>query len=390
MTEADTGVAMEGVPGTYYEILGVPRDASDREIKNAYRVLARRLHPDICRESGAEERFKEINEAYRVLSDPGERGRYDALGHEMYRRSPAGFGDPSGQGGIMDFRGFGDAFDLFFSGKAWGDAASFRPRSPSDILIRMEITLEEAVLGTERVVEVPYATRCGSCRGTGSITGKVRVCPRCGGRGGEGLEAASVGFIGPGSPPCRECGGKGKIPDEPCITCGGWGATQETRRVTVHTPPGIDTGMRIRKEGLGKEVDPGIPRGDLYIEVTILPHGRFTRKGDDLEIPVHISPARAALGSVTKIGTIGGKVLRVEIPPGIQHGAPVRVKGGGVKTRERCGDLILRIWIVSPEKITAEERNLYRQLLRIEDRKEEPGKGGVISRYLSKIRDPDK
>jgi molecular chaperone DnaJ len=159
--------------------------------------------------------------------------------------------------------------------------------------------------------------------------------------------------------------------------------------VTVHIPPGIDSGMRIRKEGLGKEMDHEIPRGDLYIEVAILPHSRFTRKGDDLEIPLHVSPARAALGSVTEVETIGGKVLRVEIPPGMQHEASVRIKGEGVKTRERTGDLILRIRILGPEKISAEERDLYRQLLRIEERGE-LGKGGILSRYLSRIRDSGK
>jgi DnaJ-class molecular chaperone len=148
--------------------------------------------------------------------------------------------------------------------------------------------------------------------------------------------------------------------------------------------------MRIRKEGLGGEGDEEIPRGDLYVEVEILPHGRFTRIGNDLEIPVSISPARAVLGSVTEVETIEGKLLRIEIPPGIQHDAPVRVDGEGVKTRGGCGDLILRIKILSPEKTTAEERDLYRQILRIEEGKEELRKKGVLSRYFSKIRDPGK
>jgi DnaJ-class molecular chaperone len=146
--------------------------------------------------------------------------------------------------------------------------------------------------------------------------------------------------------------------------------------------------MRIRREGLGGEGDDGIPKGDLYVEVEVLPHSRFTRKGDDLEIPVHISPARAVLGSITEVGTIRGRLLRIEIPPGIQHDAPVRVSGEGVKTREGCGDLILRMKIVSPEKTTAEERDLYRQILRIEEGREELRKKGLLSRYFAKIRDP--
>ena len=371
---------------TYYEILGVPRDASEREIKEAYRVLARKLHPDICGETGAEERFKEINEAYRVLSNHEERGRYDAVGHEKYRRSPAGSRDFSGQCGPPDFRGFSDAFDLFFSEKAWGPARTFRPKSISDILVRLEITLEEAILGSERVIEVPYATRCASCGGTGSTTRKIRPCPRCGGSGRED-RGASGSFIDPGSSTCMECGGKGRIPEAPCTLCRGWGATQATRRVTVHIPPGIDSGMRIRKEGRGNEGDHEIPNGDLYVEVMILPHSRFTRKGDDLEIPVHISPARAALGSIAEVETIDGKVLRVEMPPGVQHDTPVRVRGEGVKTRERSGDMIVRIKIDTPERTTSEERDLYQRLLRIEEGREEIKKRGLISRAFSKIRD---
>jgi molecular chaperone DnaJ len=371
--------------GTYYEVLGVPRDASDREIKRAYHVLARRLHPDVCREAGAEERFKEINEAYRVLSDHRERGRYDTAGHEKYRRSTAGGRDPAPAHGPTGFPGSGDIFDLFFSERSWGQAGAFRPRSLSDTLVRIQIPLEEAILGSERVVEVPYATRCTFCRGTGSTTQKATPCPRCGGGGTEDGVASRGPHLG--SSPCRECGGKGRIPEIPCDPCGGWGMTRHTGRVTIHIPPGIDSGMRIRKEGLGGEGDDGIPRGDLYIEVEVLPHDRFTRKGDDLEISVSISPARAVLGSLTEVETIGGRLLRIGIPPGVQHDATVRVSGEGVKTREGCGDLVLRIKIVGPEKITAEERDLYRRILRIEEGREEERKKGLLSRYFAKLRD---
>jgi molecular chaperone DnaJ len=157
--------------------------------------------------------------------------------------------------------------------------------------------------------------------------------------------------------------------------------------VTVRLPPGIDSGMRIRKEGLGKGRDPEIPEGDLYVEVMILPHGRFTRKGDDLEIPVHISPPRAALGTAVDVETLDGRLIRVEIPPGLQHDATVRVRGEGVKMRDRCGDLVVRVRIDTPEKTTAEERDLYRRLLRIEEGRERMKKRGLIARYFSKIRD---
>jgi molecular chaperone DnaJ len=369
--------------GTYYEILGVSRAASDREIKQAYRILARQLHPDICREPGAEDRFKAINEAYRVLSSHEERGRYDAMGHETYRRAQAGsqgFPDPHASSG---FRGFSDAFDLFFTEKAWGAGKDFQPRSSSDILTRIQITLEEALLGCEKVIEVPCATRCASCDGTGSTTRKVLPCPRCGGSGREGGPGQRV-RPDPASPPCSECGGKGRVPESPCSLCGGWGETQVVKGVSVRIPPGIDSGMRIRKEGLGESRDLEIPSGDLYVEVTILPHPKFSRKGDDLEIVLHISPARAALGSSSEVETIDGRVIRVEIPPGIRHDAAVRVRGEGVKLRDRSGDLVARVKIDTPEKITAEERDLYRKLLKAEERKEAITKKGLISRYLKR------
>ena len=300
---------------TYYEILGVSRDATEREIKHAYRILARRLHPDICREPGAEDRFKRINEAYRVLSNHEERGRYDAMGHEGYRRSHAGFRDHPGPHDPAAFRGFSDIFDLFFSERAWGSGRDFRPRSVSDILVRVQITLEEAINGTEKVIEVPYASLCHSCGGTGSTTGKVHPCPRCGGSGRENTGGARDP-TDPGSSPCEQCGGKGRIPEVPCSLCGGWGATQAVKRVAIRIPPGIDSGMRIRKEGLGESRDQEIPDGDLYVEVTILPHPRLTRLGNDLEVAVHLSPARAALGSTAEVETIEGKTVRVGIPPG--------------------------------------------------------------------------
>ena len=381
--EPEIGGWGAGMAETYYEILGVSRDASDREIKHAYRILARQLHPDICREPGAEDRFKRINEAYRVLSDHEERGRYDTLGHDRYRRSQAG--DFPGPHGPSEFRGFSDIFDLFFSEKAWGSERDFRPRSASDILVRSQITLEEAILGCEKVIEIPYASRCASCGGTGSTDRKVRPCPGCGGSGRD-RKGGSKDIPVLVSPPCDVCGGKGTIPEVPCTMCGGWGANQIVRSVTVHIPPGIDSGMRIRKEGLGESRDQEIPNGDLYVEVMIIPHQLFTRKGDDLEIAIHVSPARAALGTVSEVRTIDGRGIRVEIPPGSQQGAIVRVQGEGVKMRDRSGDLVVRVMIDTPEKTTAEERELYRKLLHIEEAREQ-NKRGLISRYFAKMRD---
>jgi molecular chaperone DnaJ len=372
------------MPESYYEILGVPGDASDQEIKEAYRLLARRLHPDVSAEAGAEDRFKQVNEAYRVLSDHGERARYDALGPENYRIYRTGPREHPSAGTSPGFQGFGDAFDLFFAEKAWGSSTAFGPKGLSDILVRLEVTLEEAVLGSEKEVEVPYAFRCRACGGTGSTTGRADPCPRCAGSGREG-GAVSPGSSMPGSAPCRACGGRGRMPEAACGRCDGWGAIQETRRVSIRIPPGIGSGMRIKKEGLGDRKEDGIPKGDLYIEVMVIPHDRFTRKGDDLETLFHLSPARAALGCTAGVMTIRGNTVAVDIPAGVRHDAPVRVRGEGVKTRDRSGDLVLRIRIDIPEGITAEEQELYRRILRIEERRDGTGMG-ILSRSLSRIR----
>ena len=214
-------------------------------------------------------------------------------------------------------------------------------------------------------------------------------CTHAPGAAGSGRENAGISRDSTdlGSSPCGQCGGKGRIPEVTCTLCGGWGATQAIRRVAVRIPPGIDSGMRIRKEGLGESRDQEIPDGDLYVEVTILPHPRLTRQGDDLEASVHLSPARAALGSITEVETIEGKMVRVEIPAGVQQDAAIRVKGEGVKTRDLSGDLVVRVKVDIPGKTTAGERDLYQRLLRIEERREGLKKKGLISRYFGKMRD---
>jgi molecular chaperone DnaJ len=376
---------MGGTPETYYEILGIPGDAPDREIRRAYRSLARSLHPDICREAGAEDRFKRINEAYRVLSNPVERRRYDLMGHKRYLLFPGGSGNPPAACGTPDTRGSGDVFNLFFSEKAWGSERIFRPRSCTDILVRTAVTFGEAIHGCEKMIEVPHAFRCTSCGGTGSGTRKVSTCPGCAGTGSGG-RGAGGDRIDLDPVPCRECGGRGRIPEEPCTLCDGWGVIRATRKVPVRIPPGIDSGMRIRKEGLGEGGDTGIPKGDLYVEVMVLPHERFVRKGEDLEVTLPISPARAVLGTTADVETFDGRVLRVEIPPGVQHDMTVRVAREGVRLQDRCGDLVVRIRVTTPEKTTAGERDLYRRLIRIEEERERGRNRGLIPRYLSKIR----
>ena len=285
------------VAGDFYEILGVPRNADEKEIKKAYRNLARKYHPDVCKEPGAEEKFKNINEAYSVLSDAGKRAQYDNMGHETFRNASKGSYAGGGGGGFggggfyTDFSGFGDIFD-FFGG---GGQRHSGPQAGADLLMRMTIPLEDAVAGAHRDVEVMHTEPCPACAGTGSETKKQHSCPRCGGSGQmrQATNSPFGQFIRMTT--CPQCGGNGTIPERPCRECRGSGHTRAKRKVTINIPAGIDSGMRLRMEGYGEAGDYGAPNGDLFIEVHIQPHERFSRDGDNLSTAIEVTPAQAVL-----------------------------------------------------------------------------------------------
>ena len=369
--------------GDYYDVLGIPRNADDKEIKKAYRNLARKYHPDVCKEKGAEEKFKRINEAYGVLSDAQKRAQYDNMGHETFtnasKGSYAGGGGGFGGGGFStDFSGFGDIFD-FFGG---GGHRRTGPQPGADLLTRISVTLEDAVSGTDRDIEVMHTEPCPACAGSGSETKKQNSCPRCGGTGQmrQASQSPFGQFIRMST--CTQCGGKGKIPERQCKECHGTGHTRAKRKVTIHIPPGIESGMRLRMEGYGEAGDYGAPSGDLFIEVIVQPHDRFIRSGDNLETLIEISPAQAVLGSVMEIETIDKRHIEVRIPSGIQHNTALRIAGEGVKRRGHFGDLLVRVKIVTPKQVTGEEKDLYKKILELESRNDH--KKGFFSGFMGK------
>ncbi len=355
-------------PESYYDILGVARNASEKEIRKAYRDLARKYHPDVCKDPGAEEKFKKINEAYSVLSDPQKRAQYDRMGHDAFSR--ASKGSYTGGGGFSDFHadfaGFGDIFDSFFGGGFTGSRQSYGPRRGADLLQKICITLEDAVFGTEQEIELVHSETCPDCDGTGSATKRLSACATCGGTGQMRQVSQTIFGRFVRMSTCTACGGRGKMPEVRCRTCGGTGHTRVRRTVNVHVPPGVDTGTRLRMEGYGEAGDYGAPNGDLFIEIEVAPHKRFVRHGDDLETTLEITPSQAVLGSTVEIETIDGRTISLNVPAGVQHNTGLRIPGEGVRWRGRPGDLLVRVKIVVPTHLTSEQRELYRRLLEIE------------------------
>ena len=364
----------------YYDILGVPRTADEKEIQKAYRSLARKYHPDVCKEPGAEDKFKSINEAYSVLSDAQKRAQYDNMGHETYTNASKGsYTGAGGYGGgfSSDFSGFGDIFDFFGGGQRRSG-----PRAGDDVLMRMQLSLEEAVAGTDKEIDLLHSEACPTCAGSGSETKKTNVCPRCGGSGQMRQTAQSPFGQFVRMTPCTMCGGRGKIPEKQCKSCHGSGHTRVKRKVSVHVPAGVDSGMRLRMEGYGEAGDYGAPNGDLYIEMYVLPNKRFERAGDNLETTVEITPAIAVLGTQVEIETIDKRHIDLKIPAGIQYNTALRIAGEGVKRRGKPGDLLVRVKIVTPKGVSGEEKDLYQKLAELEGHDSKGG--GIFSGLMGK------
>ncbi|RBQ25378.1 MAG: Chaperone protein DnaJ [Methanocorpusculum sp. MCE] len=348
---------------SYYDVLGLPRNATETDIKKAYRNLAKKYHPDVCKDPGAEEKFKSINEAYDVLSDETKRRQYDQLGHDNFTNASKGnYSGAGGAGFNADFSGFGDIFD-FFGG---GGRRQSGPREGDDLLMRIQITLEEAVFGTQKEIEVMHTESCPECDGTGSATKKTTTCSRCGGTGQIKQVKNSIFGQMVTQSTCPYCGGRGKIPETPCKKCNGTGRTKIRRQVTVNVPAGIDSGMRLRMEGYGEAGDYGARNGDLYIEVYVVANPKFDREDDNLITQYEISPAQAALGCEVEIETIDRQKVMLKIPAGIAYGTRLRIAGEGVRRRGNYGNLLVRIVIATPKKISAAERELYEMLLKSE------------------------
>ena len=349
---------------SYYDVLGVSRNATETEIKKAYRNLAKKYHPDVCKEADAEEKFKSINEAYSVLSDESKRRQYDQLGHDNFTNASKGnYSGAGGAGFNADFSGFGDIFD-FFGG---GGRRQSGPRPGDDTLMRIQITLADAVLGVQKEIEVMHTESCPDCDGTGSSTKKTMTCRKCNGTGQVKQIRNSIFGQMVTQSVCPDCGGRGKIPESPCRKCNGTGKTKVRRKVSVNIPAGIDSGMRLRMEGYGEAGDPGAPNGDLYIEVYVVSNPKFDREGDNLVTQYEITPAQAVLGCEVEIETIDRKKVSLKIPAGINYGTRLRIQGEGVRRRGNYGSLLVRIVIATPKKISGKERELYEKILAIEN-----------------------
>ena len=347
----------------YYEVLGVPKNASDEDIKKAYRKLAMKYHPDRNQGEGAkqaEEKFKEAKEAYEMLSDAQKRAAYDQHGHAGVDPNMGGRGGPEGFGGFAE--AFGDIFGDIFGGGAAGGARRggqqvFRG---SDLSYAMEITLEEAALGKETQIRIPSWETCGTCNGSGAKPGtSPKTCGTCNGSGNVHLRQGFFSI----QQTCPHCRGSGKIIPEPCTTCNGAGRIKKQKTLEVRIPAGINEGMRIRSAGNGEPGTNGGPAGDLYIEIRIKAHEIFERDGDDLHCTVPVGMTTAALGGSIEVPTLGAKA-EIELPEGTQHGKTFRLRGKGIKGLRSSypGDLYCHITVETPVKLTDTQRKLLKEL----------------------------
>ena len=336
----------------YYETLGVTRNASEAELKKAYRRLAMKYHPDRNQgDAKAEEKFKAAKEAYEVLSDPQKRAAYDQFGH-------AGV-DPSATPGGGGFRGggsFSDIFDDVFGDIFGGRSGGRQAYRGADLRYDLELSLEDAVQGVTVKVKIPTHVKCGACNGSGAKKGtSPTTCTTC---GGQGQVRMQQGFFSI-QQTCPRCKGAGKIITDPCVVCHGSGQVQETKTLSVKIPAGVDTGDRIRLAGEGEPGENGGPPGDLYVQVRIKPHPIFKRIGNDLACEMPISFATAALGGELDVPTLAGRV-RLKVPPETQTGKVFRLRGKGVKSIQQrgVGDLLCKVVVETPVHLNQKQKEL--------------------------------
>ena len=346
----------------YYETLGVPKNASDEEIKKAYRKMAMKHHPDRNQgdgSKGSEEKFKDAKEAYEMLSDPQKRAAYDQYGHAGVDPNMRGAAGAEGFGGFAE--AFGDIFgDMFGQQRGRGAGGGRQVFRGGDLSYAMEITLEEAARGKDAQIRIPSWEACETCHGAGAKPGtQVKTCATC---SGSGAVQMRQGFFSV-QQTCPTCRGNGKVIPEPCVACHGQGKVKKQKTLEVKIPSGIDGGMRIRSTGNGEPGTNGGPAGDLYIEIRLKKHDIFEREGDDLHCSVPISVVTAALGGEIDVPTLAGKAA-IDIPEGTQTGKQFRLRGKGVKGVRASypGDLYCHILVETPVKLTEHQRKLLRDL----------------------------
>jgi molecular chaperone DnaJ len=357
----------------YYEILGVPRDATPEQIKKAYRQLAMKLHPDVAQEPGAAERFKSVAEAYEVLQDPKKRDLYDRGGDPL----GGGFGGFNGGFGPAGFD-FTNLVDAMF-GQPTSRGPRSRVRRGQDALVRLDLELAEAAFGTTKPLRVDTAVLCPRCNGSGASEGSRPVrCATCHGQGD--VTHVQRSFIGDirTTQPCPTCHGYGTVIQDPCVECSGDGRVRATRTINVKIPPGVSTGNRIHLASQGEVGPGGGPAGDLYVELQVAPHEIFRRDGDDLEVVVKIPMTAAALGTEVTVATLEAdledsppesKTVRIPVPSGTQSGTRIAMDGKGVPRLRGSGrgQLGITLLVQTPTRIDEEQRDLLRQLAELRD-----------------------
>ena len=353
---------------SYYDVLGVSKDADEKEIKSAFRKLAKQYHPDVNKEEGAEAKFKEIGEAYAVLGDAEKRRQYDQFGHEAFTQgaSQGGFG-----GGFGGFGGFNaediDLSSIFgdlFGGGMFGGGSrrnANRPRKGDDSLVRVNLTFDEAVFGCKKTIEIDLDTECEECNGKGG-SGET-TCSTCGGRGRVISQQRTPFGVFQSESTCPDCNGKGKTYKNICKECRGNGHVIKKKEIEVSVPEGVDTGHQLRISGKGAAGYNGGPNGDIYIEFRVKEHPLFERKGNDIYVDVPITITDAVLGCKKEIPTLTGTVV-LDIDSGSQSGDQLRLRGKGVKdpTSSKKGDMYVVLDVVIPDKLDRKQKELFKEL----------------------------
>lgn len=372
----------------YYEVLGISKGASKDEIKKAYRKLARKYHPDVSQEEDSETKFKEVNEAYEVLSDDQKRAAYDRFGH-------AGLGGANMGGGFGGFGGFGrDPFEIFeevfgsFGGFSRGGRRRSRsgPRAGADLRYDLTIEFEESVFGSEKELEIPRKESCEACNGSGAEAGTSPIrCPECNGTGE--IRRQTGFFINIAT--CSRCQGRGEIITSPCRECQGRGHISKTRQLTIKIPAGVDNGTQIRLTGEGESGTMGGPPGNLYVVLQVKPHAYFQRHDDDIHVELAINIAQAALGDEVQVPTMDGTEV-LKIPAGTQTGDIIRLRGRGVPRLRRDGstvgrgDQMITVQVRTPTNLSTDQRDLLIKLGKTLDKEVVPQKE---KGFFDKIRD---
>jgi molecular chaperone DnaJ len=360
---AGVNASREWLEKDYYQVLGVAKNASQADVKKAYRKLAQKYHPDSAKgDRTAEERFKEVSSAYDVLGDAKKRKEYD----EVRDMAASGFrfGGPGGPGGArpedlgFDVGGFGDLFGNLFGG-GFGGGARGAPARGADLIATVEVSFDDAIAGTTVPLTVSGQAPCATCGGSGAKAGtSPAICSEC---GGSGSVAVNQGPFQMAST-CRRCGGRGQIIEHPCATCRGSGSTTATRKLRVKIPSGVEDRARIRLGGRGEAGPPGGRPGDLYVEVHVRPHEIFGRRGPDITLPLPVTYPEAALGAQVKVPTLNGPVT-LKIPAGTRGGRTFRVRGKGAPKRGGGkGDLLVTVSVEVPTRVSKEEKQLLERL----------------------------